>query len=181
MGGCHSKKTKVSPEITPNVVVPHYPSVFNLEPIAEVNNDEMELGVPLENIPFFEPIITSGRICKIVDGDTYHVISRLDNFPDSPEFRFKIRLYGVDCWESRTKNLEEKKRGLEAKKAVTARLLGQEVRITYPEKNRDKYGRLLANIFIKNGVEETNLSEWIIKNGHGHYYNGGKKEVYTSP
>ena len=54
----------------------------------------------------------SCKLVKVVDGDTCDALIDLgfDTF-----VKKRIRFYGVDTWESRTRDLEEKKKGLEKK------------------------------------------------------------------
>ena len=56
------------------------------------------------------------RIVRVVDGDTVDV--DIDLGFDVWLKKQRIRLYGVDTPESRTRDLEEKKHGLMAKKFV---------------------------------------------------------------
>ena len=57
----------------------------------------------------------SCKLDRVVDGDTCDALIDLgfDTF-----VKKRIRFYGVDTWESRTRNLEEKKKGLAAKAYV---------------------------------------------------------------
>ena len=57
----------------------------------------------------------SCKLVRVVDGDTCDAMIDLgfDVWVKS-----RIRFYGVDTWESRTRNLEEKKKGLAAKAYV---------------------------------------------------------------
>ena len=59
------------------------------------------------------------KVKRVVDGDTCDAMIDLgfDTW-----VKKRIRFYGVDTWESRTRNLEEKKKGLAAK-AFTKDLL----------------------------------------------------------
>ena len=41
---------------------------------------------------------------------------------------------------------------------------------------KGKYGRILAEIFIKG--EETSLNKLLIENGHAYVYEGGKKQIF---
>ena len=59
----------------------------------------------------FNVYLYNAEVIKVVDGDTLKVVVDLGF-----EVKFgpkSIRLYGVNAPESRTKNLEEKKMGLE--------------------------------------------------------------------
>ena len=53
------------------------------------------------------------KVTKVVDGDTIDVI--MDMGFDIM-YKSRVRLFGIDTPESRTRNLDEKKRGLLAKK-----------------------------------------------------------------
>ena len=60
-----------------------------------------------------DPYIFQCTILKIIDGDTVDVDVDLGwNISVTNQ---RIRLYGVDCPESRTRDMEEKKYGLLAK------------------------------------------------------------------
>jgi len=59
------------------------------------------------------------KLVRVVDGDT---VDALIDVGFDIWFKKRIRFKGVDTWESRTRNLEEKKLGLAAK-ARTKELL----------------------------------------------------------
>ena len=54
----------------------------------------------------------SCKLVRVVDGDTADAMVDLGF---NVWHKVRIRFYGVDTWESRTRDLEEKKKGLEAK------------------------------------------------------------------
>ena len=56
--------------------------------------------------------IYRAKLIKIVDGDT---IDALIDVGFDTWVKKRIRYMGLDTWECRTKNLEEKKKGLAAK------------------------------------------------------------------
>ena len=80
----------------------------------------------------------------------------------------RLRLYGIDAWESRTRDLDEKKKGLAAKAFVNEMApVGTQVTIiTYKE---GKYGRILAEVFLD---EDTNLNKLLTEKGHAERYEG---------
>jgi micrococcal nuclease len=82
---------------------------------------------------------------------------------------------GVDTWESRTRNLEEKKLGLKAKAYTLEMLSRNDGKFTVKSHGVGKYGRLLGEIFIKG--EDKSLNQLLIDNGHAYEYSGGKKKV----
>ena len=59
-----------------------------------------------------EKYIYRGKLERVVDGDT---IDALIDVGFDIWLKKRIRFQGMDAWESRTRNLEEKAKGLEAK------------------------------------------------------------------
>ena len=84
---------------------------------------------------------------KVVDGDTIDVI--MDMGFDIM-YKSRVRLFGIDTPESRTRNLDEKKRGLLAKKYLQEALkAGNKLSIkTYKDNETGKFGRILGDVFI---------------------------------
>ena len=128
-----------------------------------------------------EKYIYRAKLDRVVDGDT---VDALIDVGFDIWFKKRIRFKGVDTWESRTRNLEEKKLGLAAK-ARTKELL-EEVSsksgyFRIKSYGLGKYGRVLADVFImdKNG-KQWNVNETLITEGHAYIYDGGKKKVFTS-
>ena len=77
----------------------------------------------------------------------------------------RIRFYGVDTWESRTRDLEEKEKGLEAKVYVKDLLENSdEGKFSIISHGRGKYGRVLGEIFVKG--HEKSVNELLKENGH---------------
>jgi len=109
----------------------------------------------------------------IVDGDT---IDLMIDLGFNIHHKIRVRLYGVNAPESRTKDLAEKELGLKAKK-FTEEWLTQNKWIyvnTIPDKN-DKYGRILAKIYTDENIyrpEVKCLNEDIIKSGFAREYYG---------
>jgi len=96
------------------------------------------------------PWIYNAEVKKVVDGDTFDIVIDL-GFDTLRKGR--VRLYGVNAPESRTSNIEEKKRGLAAKEFTDQWLqkAGNWVKIeTIIDKN-EKYGRVLAKVWDNNG------------------------------
>ena len=77
----------------------------------------------------------------------------------------RIRLYGIDAPEQRTRDLVEKERGLAATAYVNEQApVGSKVVIkTYKD---DKYGRILGEIF----VDDKNLNTLLTVEGHAVRY-----------
>ena len=87
------------------------------------------------------------KVTKVVDGDTIDVI--IDMGFDIM-YKSRVRLFGIDTPESRTRNLDEKKRGLLAKKYLQEALKeGKALSIkTYKDNETGKFGRILGDVFI---------------------------------
>ena len=120
--------------------------------------------------------IYSARLQRVVDGDTCDALIDLgfDTW-----VKKRIRFYGVDTWESRTRNLEEKKKGLAAKE-FTKDLLenSDEGKFLLKSHGVGKYGRVLGELFVKG--HETSVNELLKENGHAYEYDGGKKKIFGS-
>ena len=128
-----------------------------------------------------EKYIYKAKLDRVVDGDT---VDALVDVGFEIWFKKRIRFKGVDTWESRTRNLEEKALGLKVK-ARTKELL-EEVSsksgyFRIKSYGLGKYGRVLADVFImdKDG-KQWNVNETLITEGHAYIYDGGKKKVFTS-
>ena len=86
----------------------------------------------------------------------------------------RIRLLGIDTPESRTRDLEEKKRGLAAKDRVKELWpVGSTVMLKTTKDGRGKFGRILGEIFVEGVVQSVN--NLLVEEGHAVEYDGGKK------
>ena len=126
-----------------------------------------------ENVPEFIPDIRHGKVIRVYDGDTFTIAARISvDGNELPKlFRFTVRLNGIDTPEIRTKNQTEKRLAILARDNLAELLFGSVVilqNVSY-----DKYGRILADVITKDGV---NVSRWMIENGHAVEYDGGAKK-----
>jgi len=110
------------------------------------------------------------KVERVVDGDTIDVNIDLGF---NIWHRGRVRLAGIDAPESRTRNKEEKVRGLAAKARLKAILKGQKVSIQCT-KEKGKFGRILADIMI----DDRNVNKQLIDEGHAREYSGGKKKPW---
>ena len=118
----------------------------------------------------------SAKIVRVVDGDTADAMIDLgfDTW-----VKKRIRFYGVDTWESRTRDLEEKKKGLAAKEFVKDLLENSDKgKFSIISHGVGKYGRVLGELFVKG--HETSVNELLKENGHAYEYHGEKKKVFGS-
>ena len=128
-----------------------------------------------------EKYIYRAKLDRVVDGDT---VDALIDVGFDIWFKKRIRFMGLDTWESRTRDLEEKKKGLAAK-ARTKQLL-EEVSnkrgyFRLKSHGLGKYGRVLGELFIMDGAgKQISINETLISEGHAYIYEGGKKKLFTS-
>ena len=126
-----------------------------------------------------EKYIYRAKIDRVVDGDT------VDAFIDlgfDTHVKKRIRLHGLDTWESRTRNKEEKVKGLAAK-ARTKELLydisDKSKHCRIKSHGVGKYGRVLGELFIRDkDKNEININTTLIEEGHAYEYHGDKKKIY---
>jgi micrococcal nuclease len=96
-------------------------------------------------------------ICaRVIDGDTI-VLSNGE----------KVRLIGVDTPETKHPQKPVEYYGKEATAFTKKMVGGKVVKLKYDVQDRDKYGRLLAYVYL---VDGTFLNAEIIKQGYGHAY-----------
>ena len=118
--------------------------------------------------------IYSAKVVRVVDGDTADAMIDLGF---NVWVKNRIRFMGVDAWESRTRNLEEKEKGLAAKAYVKDLLENSdEGKFLLKSHGVGKYGRVLGELFVKG--HEQSVNELLKENGHASAYYGGKKKVF---
>jgi len=94
----------------------------------------------------------------------------------------RIRYMGVDTWESRTRDLDEKKLGLAAKarnKELLEKVSAKSGYFRLKSHGLGKYGRVLGEIFIQDAEgKQYNINETLVAEGHAYVYDGGKKQLF---
>ena len=110
------------------------------------------------------------KILKVVDGDTIDVDIDL-GFNIS--YTQRVRLAGIDAPESRTRDLYEKKLGLESKEWLKNVLNHAKTIVIKTEKpdSTEKFGRILGWLF----VDDVNLNNVMIDQGYAWSYLGETK------
>ena len=114
----------------------------------------------------------SCKVTRVVDGDTCDC---LIDCGFSILHKCRVRLYGIDTPESRTRNKDEKVRGKMAgaflKDAIEN---GEKVVIqTKLKDSRGKFGRVLGEII----VDGVNINQAMVENYHAAAYFGQSKEA----
>ena len=113
------------------------------------------------------------KLDRVVDGDT------IDAYIDlgfDVSIKKRIRFAGINTPESRTRDLEEKKRGLAAK-ARLKEILEEASEIHLDSHGLGKYGRVLGQLHVSSESSPTmvNVNELLITEGHAVEYHGGKR------
>jgi|TARA_R110000824_G_scaffold112520_3_gene261756 micrococcal nuclease len=114
----------------------------------------------------------SAEVLRVVDGDTVDV---LFDCGFSTFRKERVRLHGIDAPESRTRDKEEKVKGLAAKARLQELIknTSKKVIIKTELDKKGKYGRILGVIWDKD--KKKNFNEMLISEGHAVKYFGGKK------
>ncbi len=110
------------------------------------------------------------NVVRVVDGDTVDV--DIDLGFGVWLHKERVRLMGIDTPESRTRDLEEKFYGLEAKKFLNTLLL--ECPVTLVSHEKGKFGRILGELFIYGNTDKS-VNQMMVDNFHAVPYNGGNK------
>jgi len=111
------------------------------------------------------------KVEKVVDGDTMDLSIDLGF---DIHYASRVRLLGIDTPESRTRDLEEKKRGLAAKDRVVELCpVGSTVTLKTFKDGKGKFGRILGSIYVEGA--DISVNDMLINEGHAVAYSGGKK------
>ena len=111
------------------------------------------------------------EVLKVVDGDTVDVQIRVKPLDLDLLSNMRIRMEGINAWESRTSNAEEKVKGMAAKDRLSELVMTP---LTVCLSGKGKFGRWIGTLF--NG--ETNINEQLVEEGHAHWYDGGKRKEF---
>tara|TARA_Y100000992_G_scaffold79926_1_gene50752 strand:- start:1381 stop:1806 length:426 start_codon:yes stop_codon:yes gene_type:complete len=115
------------------------------------------------------------KIVKIIDGDTVDV--DIDLGFGVWMHKERIRLYGIDTPESRTRDLDEKKYGLIAKGWIERFMPVGSMQTLITQKDKSgKFGRILGKFRVNDGHYDIILNDWMISNHHAVAYYGQSKQ-----
>ena len=109
----------------------------------------------------FAGVPKTGYVIKVNDGDTVKL--------STGQY---VRYLGIDTPEHGEEYFSEAKRF--NKKLV----FGKKVYLEYGKRKKDRYGRLLAWIFVKKGKKKIFVNYLLVKNGYAHLYFFNPKEKY---
>ena len=89
----------------------------------------------------------------------------------------RVRMFGIDTPESRTRDLEEKKYGLAAKKFLTGMLDDEGGIILKTHKDKTgKFGRILGELWRTTNYADQSINNYMIDKHHAVMYLGQSKE-----
>ena len=109
----------------------------------------------------------NAKLSKLIDGDT---IDADIDLGFQTYIKQRIKLYGVDTPQSRSKVAIEKDEGIKAKNKLTE-LLPKEFKVRTVLNRRGKFGRVLGHVYaIDQAGKEINVNETMIKEGYATKY-----------
>ena len=113
------------------------------------------------------------KLVRVIDGDTVDI--DIDLGFGVWLRKQRIRMYGIDTPESRTRNLEEKKRGLISKAFLKDKIkLAKKLTIkTHKGSETGKFGRILGEVF----ADGVNLNLKMCNEGYAVQYYGQNKSL----
>ena len=120
------------------------------------------------------------NIDRVVDGDT---IDCTIDLGFSTWKKIRVRMEGINTPESRTRDKEEKKRGLAAKDRLAEILSYNNNKCILKVSGLGKFGRALDSVYVdtlsptssKSSITEINVNQLLIEEGHAIAYYGGKR------
>tara|TARA_R100000734_G_C3204318_1_gene21945 strand:- start:118 stop:462 length:345 start_codon:yes stop_codon:yes gene_type:complete len=108
------------------------------------------------------------KVDRVIDGDT---IEALVDLGFDTWKHVTIRFNGIDAWESRTRDDEEKVKGLAAKARLIEILDNADNKFILQSHGVGKFGRCLGELF----VDDKSINQQLINEGHAKEYDGGKR------
>ena len=111
----------------------------------------------------------STQVMRDFDGDTIDL--RVPLSPFSLMTHIRVRLLGINAWESRISSADEKVKGLIVKKRLTELT---EDSVTLCLTKKDKYGRWLGELF----KGKSSVNERMLIKGHAHPYFRDKRKAF---
>ena len=108
------------------------------------------------------------KVTRVLDGDTVDAVFK---FPFGISVKKRVRLFGINTPETRTKDPIEKKAGYAAKDRLDELLREGGYNAVVEYHGDGKFGRPLCELYIK----DKNLNDILVSEGHAVPYFGGKR------
>ena len=116
------------------------------------------------------------KILRVIDGDT---VDAMVDLGFAVHKKIRVRLYGINTPESRTRDLEEKERGLKAKDRLINILKENEDSVVLKSHGIGKFGRCLGELIayklFENSLLPMSINQQLVDEGHAVEYFGGKR------
>jgi micrococcal nuclease len=109
----------------------------------------------------------NARLIRVIDADT--ITADID-LGFNVWTKATIRLFGIDAWETRTRDLEEKNKGLIATERLVELLKSANNEFVLLSKGLDKYGRSLGIIYVGTSEDQVDVNQLLITEGHAIKY-----------
>ena len=108
------------------------------------------------------------KVTRVLDGDTVDAVFK---FPIGISVKKRVRLFGRNTPETRTKDPIEKKAGYAAKDRLDELLREGGYNAIVDYHGDGKFGSPLCELYIK----DKNLNDILVSEGHANPYFGGKR------
>ena len=110
-----------------------------------------------ETMKFISPI-NAGFVIKVINGNSITIASQLLNSHLSL-YRFQIQLAGINCPDLQGRTVQERTLAIEARKKLNELIFGHWIQLQNAK--HEKYGRILADVFLGN----LHVNNWMLENG----------------
>lgn len=116
----------------------------------------------------FIPDIQYAKVVKVYDGDTITIACK---YPKNSKnlYRFSVRLAGIDAPEMNADSFIERVEANISKEQLHSLVYNETVRLD--NIRTEKYGRLLADVYIR----DLHVNSWLLENNYAVPYFGGTK------
>jgi len=118
----------------------------------------------------------TATVRRVVDGDTIDV--NIDLGFSVWLKKQRIRLLDIDAPAARTRDKEEKIRGLLSKEKLKSLCPeGSLIQLKTHKDNKGKFGRILGELVVDTASEDSvNVNQWLVENNYAVSYSGQRKE-----
>ncbi len=105
------------------------------------------------------------QVTRVVDGDTVDAVVKWEPFQISIG-PIRCRLHALNCPETRTRDKDEKRRGIAAKEYMTEVCERESSHLVAEFLKKGKYGRYIINLYVRKGDTLVSINQMLIDDGH---------------